>query len=329
MRLKSGSYALLAGIWLSVAMHDVVQAAPSAAVRELEQRLQRHVTVSWQGQQLGRAVERLAQSQQVVVWLDRRVDPQQRVNLQLRDARLDEAFAALAANFGLGIATLGGIVYIGPQHAARELPALADKARDALADATAATRRRWLRAATSDWPRLSEPRSLLKAMLADAKLELIDGERVPHDLWGARQLPAMALVDRVVLVLVGFDLTCAVTDSGNCRVVAIQWPVGAKTPSGSSLQKRGRREPTAEHRLERVFSLRLEDKAVGQVLEQLAVQLELELVWDKSMAPAIRDTRVSCDLNNVKLAELLDGVLRPAGLRAERVGQRLEIQAAE
>ncbi len=176
--------------------------------------LAQRITATWQGQQLGTALERLASTRQAPLWLDRRVDPRQRVDVQFTDVPFAQALAKLTEQHSLGVTQLDSVIYVGPRKTARGLATLARRARAALAQAPAALRKQWLRAAPSSWPRLTQPRALLKELLAQAGIELVDDKLVAHDLWQARELPPMALVDRVVLILAGFDLTCEISSDG-------------------------------------------------------------------------------------------------------------------
>ena len=289
------------------------------------------LTATWQGQQLGTVLERIASTASAPLWLDRRVDPRQKVNVEFTDVPFREALAELAARHDLGVAQLDGVIYVGPKKTARGLTTLSRRARAALRKAPAAQRKRWLRAAPWSWPRLSQPRLLLAGLLRQADVELVGVELVPHDLWPQRKLPPLALVDRVVLLLVGFDLTCEISPDGKtCRVVPIEYPLPVadedpppRATGGSS------RTPAASAR--RQFSLRLENQPVGRVLEQLAGQLQLELTWNEASLRAkklSRETLVTCDVANADLDGLLRGILEPAGLAFTRTGQRVEIRAA-
>ncbi|MCH7750995.1 MAG: STN domain-containing protein [Planctomycetes bacterium] len=190
--------------------------------------LAQRVTATWQGQQLGTALERLASTRQAPLWLDRRVDPRQTVDVQFTDVPFAQALAKLTEQHSLGVTQLDSVIYVGPRKTARGLATLARRARAALAQAPAAQRQQWLRAAPSSWPRLTQPRALLKELLAQAGIELVDDKLVAHDLWQARELPPMALVDRAVLILAGFDLTCEISPDGKtCRVVPIEYPLPA------------------------------------------------------------------------------------------------------
>ncbi len=57
-------------------------------------------------------------------------------------------------------------------------------------------------------------------------VDAVDDQRIPFDLWPARSLPALAVVDRVVLVLAGFDLAAEISPEGRrLRIVPIARPV--------------------------------------------------------------------------------------------------------
>lgn len=288
------------------------------------------ITATWRGQQLGTVLERLASTVNAPLWLDRRVDPRQTADAEFTDVPFRKALAELAGKHNLGVASLDGVIYVGPEKTARGLKSLSRQARAALRSAPAAQRKRWLQAAAWSWPRLSVPRALLADLARQANVELEGGDLVPHDLWPARVLPPLALVDRVILLLAGFDLTCEISPDGQtCRVVPIKYPLPV---DGDEARPRtsddSQRIVPADARQQ--FSLRLENRPVGPILEQLAGQLQLELTWNKASLRAknlSRETLVSCDVTGTDLDGLLRGILEPAGLAFTREGRRVEIHA--
>ena len=68
----------------AISLPSVSEAADVLLAAKLEARL----TATWQGQELRTVLDRLASSQGVPIWLDRRVDPQQQVNAQFTDVSL-------------------------------------------------------------------------------------------------------------------------------------------------------------------------------------------------------------------------------------------------
>jgi len=184
--------------------------------------------------------------------------------------------------------------------------------------------------------------------LKTAHIELERSERIAHDLWPAQSLPSLPLVDRLVLLLAGFDLTCKISPSGKtCQVVPIQRPLkiadkrlAPPTPGRRVQQEIDRPGPKQPRQIERrksrqrtsrqTFSLRLENQPLGQVLDQFAKQLQLEIVWPETTSSQSRTARnqlVSCDLQNVEFDELLRSVLASADLKYQRKNQRVLIEA--
>lgn len=288
------------------------------------------ITATWQGQHLATALERIAGTAHAALWIDRRVDPRQEVDAQLTNVSVEQALTELAAQHDLGFAQWEGVFYVGPKRTARALTTLSQQARAALRHVPPAQGKRWLQAESWSWPRLSQPRALLADLVREAHARLVDGELVPHDLWPARELPPLALVDRVVLVLAGFDLTCEISPDGKtCRVVPIQYPrqiAGDGSPSRAPSEA----PPPSGAHTRKQFSLRLKNQPVGRVLEQLAQQLRLEVTWNEASLRArkvSRETLVSCDVAEADLDGLLRGILEPAGMTFTRQGRRVEIRA--
>ncbi len=303
----------------------------TCSVAKEKQRLGRHVTVAWQGQPLSSALERLSETQKISLWLDRRVDPNQRVEASFTDIPLQDVLEKLAEKHSLGISVLDSLVYVGPVQSAHELATLRKRARDALAKASSQARRRWLTETPATWPRLSQPRDLLTSMMEQTEVKLLGSEKIAHDLWDSKKLPRLSLVDRAVLILVGFDLTCQISaDGSSCRVVPIQRPLVVEKPY--RIPKNPSKNTTAPRpHAKKLFSLQLKNQAVGGVIDQLARQLKLQVEWNQESPGGvnrIRQTLVSCDIKNVPLDELLSGILAPAGLKFRSDGKKIEITSA-
>lgn len=195
-----------------------------AAADQLQDKLDRPVSASWQRQQLANVLDRLAASQQLTIWLDRRVDPQRSVDAQFHQDTLRNVFDRLTEDNSLGWSHLGEIIYLGPRESARELATLGELARQAIGRLSAKNRKRWLTPTEASWPRLAEPRKILSDWLVASEIPLKNADALPHDLWMAKQLPPVSLIDRVILLLVGFDATCKLSNDG-CQIVPIDRPV--------------------------------------------------------------------------------------------------------
>jgi len=307
--------------------------ARSAAEQQLERRLGQKVTVNWQGQQLGAALERLAEAQRIAVWLDRRVDRSAPIEFTADERPLGDVLAGVARPLRCAATTFHGVLYFGPEQSAGELLTLSTAARESLAKAPANVRSRWLKLESWSFPRLSEPRQLVASLAKSMGVTLHEDERIPHDLWPARELPPMAAIDRLVLVLAGFDLTCEISADGRqLLITSIKRPVHVRGAAAQRPAIAKQRAASNTATGERRFTLKVENQPLGRVLDQLAYQLKLQIEWDDSLQqnPAAgREAVVSCDVRQVDLDGLLEALLAPSGLAFERDGQRVKIRRAE
>jgi hypothetical protein len=220
--------AIAAGVCVRGATAAEVAHRPLLAEAPLARRLQQPVTLAWTGQELRSALARLSEVQGVPIWLDRRVDPNAELNLSASNQPIAAVLDQLTADprGELGWTTLRNVVYVGPRDAARELATLSELARQALAKAPADVRRKWLTPSAWTIPRLSEPRKLLDETLAAVDAKLQAGATIPHDVWAECALPGIAPIDRVVLMLAGFDLAVEpAADGGRVRVSPIKRPI--------------------------------------------------------------------------------------------------------
>jgi hypothetical protein len=342
------------------------------AAEVVAQKLRSRLSATWQGQELGTVLGRLASTQGVTIWLDRRVNPQQQVNSRHSNATLRAILDQTTTQHALGWSLFGEIIYVGPPESANDLATLAARARQSLDNTAADYRNRWLKAEPTNWPRLSIPHEILSQWFVTAEIKFINPDVLPHDLWDACSLPPMSLTDRVVMLLIGFDMTCEIAPNGrSCRIVPIERPVlitekhnaGNKSQeviaafqneknveihrsgrqltvtgrwedqqrvaeiiAGNDLRKPTQRQPTRAS--QQRYSLKLENQPVGKVIDQLAAQLGLNVVWEQQLLAGntdLRQTQVSCEVINGDLNKLLESVLSPAGLSYRLSGTELKI----
>ena len=65
-------------------------------------------------------------------------------------------------------------------------------------------------------------------------------------------------------------------------------------------------------------------------IDQLAAQLGLSVTWDpaiEAVEPNVRDALISCEVRDANVDHLLQAILAPAGLAAERDGLSLTLRA--
>ena len=92
--------------------------------------LNKKLSATWKDKELKAALQRLANTQQLAIWLDRRIDPQQKVNLEFKQATLRQLLEEIADRSNLGFCPFGNLLYVGPNTAVQELPLLAKQSKE-------------------------------------------------------------------------------------------------------------------------------------------------------------------------------------------------------
>lgn len=185
----------------------------------LEGRLGLQTTLSWHGLPLRRATERLAETQNLSIWLDRRVDPTQKLDLELSQTTLREVCDQIAAELAIAWVPYENLVYFGPPERVAELRTLRALARQELAGLAEEKRGAWLQPCGLSIHRLAEPRQVVSQVIHPVGVRITGLERIPHDLWPAGELPAMAPADQLTLLLSGFNLTWKLDDEGQTVII--------------------------------------------------------------------------------------------------------------
>lgn len=339
---------------------------PMASAAGPSTRLDAPLTARWQGIDLRQAVDRLGQSQRLFVWLDRRVDPSIRLDIAATNVPLSGVLDQIAEQAAAGWTSEGDFLYVGPPESVREFRTLLAIARENTKRLAPGTRKRMERSVVMDIPRLAEPQRVVAQLAEQGGVRVANQDAVPHDLWPRLELPPMSVGEHLALVLVGFDLTWQPDKATNTiRIVPITRPVvlereyerrqlshamdhaavkAAVRESGSAarvsvaatvedheaIRSSARPQPAPREQPatgKQVYSLRAQDQPVGAVLEQLARQLGKKLEVTEELRKSDRwSARVSFDVREADLPELVKAIAKPAGLAAGVSGDSIRVK---
>jgi hypothetical protein len=189
----------------------------------LDRQLAAPVTMSLVKVPLSRALKSIRTAQHLATVLDRRVDPDQEVQLALTREPLRTGLRRLADQLRIGYCQLGPIAYFGPASTAGRLRTLAALRLEDARTLSPAASRKFLQLRSSHWEDLAEPRSLVEALAEEARVALVGAEKIPHDLWPAADLPPLTWIDRLTLIAAQFDLTFQFDKAGG-QVELIKMP---------------------------------------------------------------------------------------------------------
>ena len=334
----------------------------------MRKQLEASVSLGWSERPLREGLVSLSHATGVCIVLDRRIDPDQEVELTA-DEPLEKLLDTVATKINAKAGVVGPVVYLGPKETASKLRTLSAQRHKEAAALPADVKSRFLKAEAWKWDELAEPKALLRALAAKGGVTITNPELVPHDLWSATDLPAMAWVDRLTLLLAGFGLTYELADGGTIvRLAPIPDEVLAEkiyTPRGEPgpvVAQLRRLVPDAKIRVEgrklliaaaeddhdkiqrllggqtvkttnikpgeKRYSMTVENQAVGAVVKTLANQLGKEMKYDPQLVEKLQ-TKVSFVVMDVTLDELLDKALAPLDLGYKIDGTALEIVPAE
>lgn len=347
----------------------------------LQRRLATPIDLLWSGVALRDALKSLADTQDVAILLDRRVDPGQLLRVSIRQSPLSAVLQEIAYRQEIAVCMVGPVAYFGPAETVHRLRTVVALRAEEAAKLPTELSRRLSRSEPMAWDDLAEPRQLLEDLARQGRLKLHGLEQVPHDLWAAASLPPLPLLERIALVAAQFDLTCTIDAAGVATLQPIPAEVaivrsydGGRQPehvarqfaslaphaqikiAGEKVWVKGLLEdheqiaaprqpanhpPTPTHPPNTApgdefarsrYTLKVVEKPLGPVLEQLAAQMQLELRIDRGQlqqAGASLDQRVTFSVKEATVDELFAAALKSTGLTAHRRGKVLEIGPAE
>ncbi len=162
--------------------------------------------VLWQDTPLRDGLQRLGRSREVLIWLDRRVDPNQTVTATTRPQSLLETVRELARAAGADACLVDPVIYVGPPATTAVLATISQMQCEAAKQAPRETAAHLQEETVLQWPMLAEPAGLLTTVAAQSGLTWRDSP-APHDLWPAGRLPKTPRCRQLTLLLAGFGLT--------------------------------------------------------------------------------------------------------------------------
>ena len=172
--------------------------------------LQNEISIAWQEEHLRSGLAQLAAARQVAIVLDRRIDPDQLVSLQIRKVPLIDLLSALAETSGAELSVLENFVYIGPEATARKLRTLVDIRTSELLDGgPKLTKRRFelFKRQAMQWADFDRPTEILQRAAQTFELQVLGADQIPHDLWAGTVLPESTAIEVLSVLLAQFDLT--------------------------------------------------------------------------------------------------------------------------
>ncbi len=331
-------------------------------------RLATRLDIDWQGGSLRDRLAGLGRQQGVVVFLDRRIDPDQSIEFrQGTPVPLGRLLEAIGREIGAVPVPIGEVIYLAPRESASAIVGQMRELQQACRAAWPIAARKRLSLA---WSTGARPRGLVVRAAKSFGLSIANPQSIPHDVWPACDLPPLRPHELFTLLLCGFDLGAVPNSSDSLSVVPLairdEFPttplfVPRKSPALVDLRKRfsGLRWERRGawfyvsgewQQIDAAFRLFLElDEQHGHVdsadppeqLYTLAVSQQpvgalLKTLQDKGFQIQVEQEvrgqlakRVTFEVNRVSLKMLLERALTPVGLRFELEGNTIRVSRVE
>jgi len=206
--------------------------------------LEAPVSVDWQDNPLNQALSRLALSQRTAIFLDRRINPDQKISLHISAQPLREMLDSLASQANAGVGFVNSVIYLGPRFTAERLATVAEMQNQLVRKLSKDAQKVLLEKRPAIWPRLSEPARLLNELTREVGVSVDNKEVLFHDLWPEYSLPPLTFPERLSLLLAGFRMsyrflpdeeTIQLTRFPKTVFVEKEYPAG-NDPAGRSKQ---------------------------------------------------------------------------------------------
>lgn len=285
--------------------------------------------VTWEHVPLRDHLHQLACAHHVCIFLDRRIDPSQRITFQAQEIPFATALRQLARQIGARVTLLDSVVYLGPEPAVAKLTFVAAARRRDAAHLVRGIRRRVVQRRAWHWEDLTVPRQLVSQLAEQGGVDVDELDRVPYDLWPAADLPKLVWTDCLSLVLAGFDLSFEFTGPGReIRLVPFPETLPPGVPRGNwpTLSKAAGSTHAAPGVDQTRYTMTVAGHPLGAVLKTLETRSGLTFAIDSSAAKKLT-TIVKFSVREATLDQLLGAALRPAGLTFQRRGKRIEVVA--
>ncbi|GAB6165269.1 hypothetical protein JCM19992_12690 [Thermostilla marina] len=183
---------------------------------------QQTLSLHWTDVPLRDGLKGVVESAGQFLLLDRRLDPDRKITLELRDATLQHAVSGVARSVGGDAAFFDEIVYVAPPAAARRCRTLLELRRREWERLPPDVRQRGNVLVSGGWERLATPREVVGRWLTQASLQAEGLDRFPHDLLAPADLPEMPLHQALTLFAGMFELTYVPRADGVVQFVPVE-----------------------------------------------------------------------------------------------------------
>ena len=290
------------------------------------------VDVRFSGTELRDTLQQYAKIQRIGFLLDRRADPGIPLEFTAQKVSGAEMLTRLADQTNLEFCRVGEIAYLGPKDAAEKLRRICALKRQSLPRESTASRRMLTQKIPLQTKKLDTPQEILQVVAKKMRTKIVNLDLIPHDLWPELDFPEADAYEVLSILLIGFDLTFQIDESGVTFVplpddlpeatalVAETKPATSKTPSSPS--KNGSLDK------QRFQMVEVKNKTVDEILQYFSSHMDLQITVDEKALQKkgiSLDKRISFQRDEADIHELLQATLDPVGCTYQLSGKKLRV----
>lgn len=141
----------------------------------------------------------------IAIFLDRRVDPDASLALDIPELRVEFAMREFAMRQKMGVVVRAGYLYVGPGSLCKLWPGELDELAKRVAKLRPNDKSFWETKSPVRWEEGSSPRELAEKIAGD-RLSKPEAARISHDIWAGFDGPELPRWEQLALVCAGFGL---------------------------------------------------------------------------------------------------------------------------
>ncbi len=191
--------------------------------REFKKTLSSLISVSWKNRQLRDGIQSLSRHYGISIILDRRVNPNQLLNLNIKDTSLINVLKKTGETCRASLSILPGAIYIGPENVSSSLRSLIFVKQlqiEEFKNGTFSTRK-----ISIQWNDLDQPRKIFEKVAREFQITISNLDLIPHDLWTSGSLSGVSFSEIASIILIQYDLTYKWNQKNNITLVPVFYPV--------------------------------------------------------------------------------------------------------
>ena len=353
-------FIMLSAVNICQAQDATLEAVQWRTGRAFDEFAKSPISVSWQHAKLRSHLTHFSRSQQLAIVLDRRVDPNQLLDLTVKNVSIEQFLLRIAQASGTKFCRFGDCYYVGPPENAERLLGI-----NAILTSGRQRKQTVLsRSEPMSWPSLATPQEVLKRLSMENDFEIKAFDRIEHDLMTALDTPPMRLDMRLALLLSQFDCwfkqsektkTISIIDPPNdlkaslrmegyeadnallqrlratapsCKVAKTKRSITITGPTEELEMARNVAiesfEPQERSLDQKRFQLNVKNKR-GLILKAVAEQLAMELEVAEDCQDILEDV-VAVEVKDATVEMLLDAILVETNCEYALDGQTLRLQ---